>query len=323
MAVNYNKTKSEPYKAATLQKEINMSSLIVPSCLSITGSGTSLTIEMASSLSGAEETELDSIIAAHVKPVDTVDVLELPYSDVDDTGTAKLAVHPSYKPKIDNGETFAVWAGVGDDVDSDPPVLGGGDLLHFVMTTGEGGSQVITKDVKFDHAAFGRVWIHEAYLKFFDAGEGDYVSSDIMATGVVLQQVQDLDLETYVLDGKTYVKYAAGGAGTGTHGFASTPTLITRSFSKDGDWDWTAETGAVPNMSQTGEYRICTEDMPVHRYVNKIPLYKESHYFSMSSDETAEIWPGYYIRINVHNVSDSNWHLSVIMELYRERTVDP
>ena len=46
-------------------------------------------------------------------------------------------------------------------------------------------------------------------------------------------------------------------------------------------------------------------------------------YEGKSPESTAEINPGYYIRINVHNVSGTDWHLSVIMEIYRERTVDP
>ena len=90
------------------------------------------------------------------------------------------------------------------------------------------GTPITTVDVKFDHTAFGRIWVHEAYLKFTDAGEGDYILADMVAMGCPLQQSINLDLE---LDGDL-VKFAAGGPGTGTHGFAGTPALIPRIFSR-------------------------------------------------------------------------------------------
>lgn len=236
--------------------------------------------------------------------------LSFPMSDMD---SKKIAVHPSYKPTIPGGTTYAVWSGAGDDIASDPSVLGNGPLLHFDM---QQGTPIKTIRVDFDHQAFGRVWIHEAYLKFTDGGEGDFVSADVMATGVALQQAANLDL---VLDGDL-VKYSPSGPGTGTHGFASAPTLLPRTFSKDGGWNYDG-INLTPSMDDTGEYNISTVDSSVHRYVNKIPTYGDCHYFSMSSDETAELNTGYYLSIDVHNVSDTNWHLSVIMEIYRERTV--
>ena len=315
MSTIVNKTKADAYKAGELQKEINASALIVPSCLSITGSGTALAIEFAVAIDGPEDTALDAVILAHAPSTDYIDAATLPFSDVDEGGASKLSVHPSYKPNIADGTTYAVWAGGGDDVVSNPSVLGEGDLLHFDMQTA---TPIATKDVKFDHAAFGRVWIHEAYLKFSGAGNGDFVSSDIMAGAAVTQTSVNLDL---IIDG-VFVKPAPGGPGTGTDGWAASPTLIPRTFSQDGDWDFDG-VSLTPNLGGTGGYRISNVDTPVHRYVNRIPCYGECPYFSMSSDETAEINAGYFIRINVHNVSDGNWHLSVIMELYRERTVDP
>lgn len=236
-----------------------------------------------------------------------------PISDVDGK---KIAVHPSYKPEIDGKTTYAVWTGAGDA--SGPDKIGDGDLLHFTMTPG---TPKVTKDIIFNQELFGKVWIHEAYLKFTGGGPGDYVSSDVMAKGVTLQQSVNLDLEIYDTN---MVKLAAGGPGTGTHGFASTPALIPRSYSLDGDWDYDEITGLVPNTGGTGAYKISTEDQPVHRYVNKIPCFGDcASYFSMSSDETAEIQSGYFLRVDVYNNSDTAWDLSVIMEIYRERTVDP
>ena len=234
---------------------------------------------------------------------------EFPLSDLEG---APLAVHPSYKPQLVDGTTYAVWTGAGDDVDSTPNVIGAGDLMHFNMQTG---NAIITNDIKFS-PDFGRIWIHEAYLKFTNGGEGDFITADVMATGVQVQTSANLDLE---LDGDT-VKPAAGGPGTGTHGFATTPAIIPRTLAKDGDWDFDG-TNLIPNLGGTGLYCIKTVDTEVHRYVNKIPTFGSCPYFSMSSDETAELQAGYFIRINCHNVSNGNWHCSIIMEIYREQTV--
>ena len=146
-------------------------------------------------------------------------------------------------------------------------------------------------------------------------------TSRIQETGSIkkVDNGVNLDLE---LDGTT-VKFAASGAGTGTHGFAGTPVLIPRGFSNDGEWDYDGTT-LTPNVGGTGKFRISTVDTPAHRFVNKIPCYGDcSTYFSMTSDETAELNPGYYIEATVYNTSNTTWHLSVLLEIYRERTVDP
>ena len=231
----------------------------------------------------------------------------------------KLAVHASSKPEPTGVETFAVWTGSGDDVTEPDETLslGAGELLAFNMTYG---NAVVTKDVKFD-PRHGGVWIHEAYVKFENGGVDDYLTADIIAPATPLQQAANLDL--VIAD--NWVTFAPGGTGTGTHGFGGTPILIPRPFSKDGDWDYDG-TNLTPNMSGTGGYKISDIERVVSRYFNKIPLYGTSAtYFTMSSEETAElpVSLGFFIRINVHNVSNSNWNISIIMEIYRERTICP
>ena len=306
----YNKTKNEDFNVEQLNAEINANSVIVPSCLSITSNDDDLVLDFAADLSAGEETELDTVITDHVPLAEIVNAAQLPKSDLEGDS---LAVHPSYKPRIADGTTYAVWTGAGDDVVNH--VLGEGELLHFDMVVDEATK---VKDIKFDHANFGRVWIHEAYLKFANAGEGDFVTADVMATATVIQTSVNLDL---ILNGDL-IEYAPGGPGTGTHGFGGSPTLIPRTFSQDGDWDFDGA-NLTPNFGGTGGYRISTVDTSVHRYVNKIPLFGECPYFSMSSDETAELLPGYFLRATVTNGSNTAWHLSIIMEIYRERTVDP
>ncbi len=334
MAVDYTKTKEGDYNAAELAAEINGSTAITPSCLSVTGNGTTLIVEMAAALSAEEETELDAIILSHTLPPKVIDQSTLKFAD--NLG-GKLQVHASGKPEFDGGETFVIWAGCGDDYL--PPEGGtaleeGGDLWQKPMeeTIGEGplmtfnmnyngdGPHVVTKDVRFD-PRHGRVWIHEAYLKFEGGGTPDCISADIMCPATPIQNVANLDL---IIE-DDWIKYSPGGPGTGTHGFAGTPSLMPRTFSKDGDWDFDG-VNLTPNFTGTGLYRMPAIDQIAHRYINRVPLYgSASTYFMLTSDETAElpVAQGYYVRINVYNNSNSDWSLSCIMEIYRERTIDP
>ena len=335
MAIDYTKTKTGNYNVVQLASEINASADIAASCLSVSGTGQTLIVEMFAALSTVEETALDAIILAHILPPRVIDASTLKFNTA--LG-GKLNVHSSSKPEIEGSETFAMWAGCGDDYE--PPVggtliadggalwqkpaeetIGQGPLLTFNMNYSVGGANVVSRDVRFD-PRHGRVWIHEAYIKFENGGAPDCITSDIMAPGTVMQTFVDLHCE---IDVDGWVLPAAGGPGTGTHGFAASPSLIERAYSKDGEWDYDG-VNLLPNINSTGQYRININDSPAHRYINRVPLYgTSSTYFAMTSDETAElpVAYGYYIRINVYNNSNSAWNLSSLMEIYRERTVDP
>ena len=306
----YQKTAPGAYDAGQLQNEINADAGITPSCLNITGVGSALTLQFAAALSAGEETNLDELISVHSPVEQEVGVTQLPMSPIDGK---KLAVHQSTKPQIDGLTTYAVWGGAGDN-----GVIGDGDLLDFEMTVGVAS---VSKDVAYNDA-HGRVWVHEGYLKFENGGHGDYISADIHAKASVLSTdggVVDLDLE--ITD--NWVHLAAGGPGTGTHGFAGTPVLIPRPFSKDGDWDYDGTT-LTPNTGGTGAYKISDIERVVHRYFNKIPCCGTcSAFFSMTSNETTEMPVGYYMKITAYNNSNTDWMASVIMEIYRERTHVP
>ena len=163
----YNKTKTEDFNAEQLQVEINGNAGIVPSCLSVSSNDNNLTLEFAAALSAGEETELDTVIANHVPDAELINAAQLPLSNLDGK---KLAVHSSPKPLPEGVETYAVWAGAGDKLTGgSPPValpenetLGAGDLLQFNM---EPGTASVVKNISFD-PRHGRVWIHEAYLKY-------------------------------------------------------------------------------------------------------------------------------------------------------------
>jgi len=230
----------------------------------------------------------------------------------------KVAVHSSSKPEPEGVTTYAIWTGAGDDLDEPDETLslGAGDLLTFNMSYDAGGEHVVSKDIKFD-PRHGRVWIHEAYLKFEGGGVPDYLDVETLAPPSILQQAVNLDL---VIDENNCVTYSPSGPGTGTHGFAATPFLIPRPYAQDGGWNFNG-TDLTPSMDDTGYYKISNVEKVVHKFFNKIPLHgTSSNYFTMTSDETSELFAGYFIRISAHNKSNTDWTASCIMEIFRQRT---
>jgi len=230
----------------------------------------------------------------------------------------QLSVHSSTKPEVNGKEFFLQWTGAGDDVTNG--IIGEGELLSFSLTPTDAS---ISKEIRFD-PQFGDTYIHEGYAKWYhdlnvSNGAGDYMSAMIVSDPTQLQTVASLDC-VIVND---WVKYAPGGAGTGTHGFAATPILVPRGFSKDGDWDYDG-TNLTPNLLGTGGYNISSVERIVHRYINKIPMCFTSNSFNrLTSDETAYLPPGYFIRVTAFNVSASNWNCAFMFEVYRERTAVP
>lgn len=229
----------------------------------------------------------------------------------------KISVHTSYKPDISGSTVYAVWSGAGDDMTDPINGNGTGPLLSLETVIDQ---PTATIDVEFN-PIYGRVWLHEAYLKFTGAGNGDSISSTIVSYPVNLQQFVNKDL--IVTDG--WIAYSPQGPGTGTHGFADANiSLIDRSFSGDGDWNYDSESGLTPNFTKTGNYKMSTEEQVVHRYVNNVPCYGDcATYFSMSSDETTELLKGYFVRVTLNNNSNTVWHTCILMELYREMTYSP
>lgn len=230
----------------------------------------------------------------------------LPLSELGD----KLAVHPSTKPTDPNKEFYLVWTGCGDDTVNH--VVGEGDLLAFGMTVG---TATVSKEVRFD-PQFGDVYIHEGYAKWHNGGPGDYMSAMIMTDPTVLQQAANLDL---VVE-NDWVKYSVSGPGTGTHGFAATPVLVKRTFSLDGDWNYDG-VNLTPNFSGDGLYKISSIERTVHKYINRIPLcFTSNSYTRLTSDETAWLPPGYFIKVTAYNNSDTDWNCAFMFEVYREMT---
>jgi len=222
----------------------------------------------------------------------------------------KLAVHPSSKPIVPGKEFYLGWIGAGDDIVGH--TIGAGDLLEFNLAPG---TATVEKIVAFD-ASFGDVYVHEAYINGSGASSGDYCEGEIWASATSLQQSVNLD---YVVE-TNRIKYAPGGAGTGTHGLAATPVLIPRSYSHDGDWDYDG-TNLTPNFAGTGDYMIMDIDYKAHAYFNKLPMVNNSYGWQiLTSDETAYLPSGYFIKIIANNISDTTWRFAVMIEVFREKT---
>lgn len=244
----------------------------------------------------------------------------------------KIAVHSSPKPEPPGITTYVIWSGSGDDITApSTDSIGAGDLMVFNMDGGPGSSKTI--DVKFD-PAHGRVWIHEAYIRYTDGGFGDHMTVDVIAPATPLIDITGSPglgsplpgSPDYTVDEDGWVHYSLGGPGTGTHILAGTPVLLPRTFSHDGDWDWDGGVNLVPNFAGTGEYKMTAVETTVHRYINKIPCFGSSHnYFTLSSDESAElpVAGGYFCRVTCHNVSGNTWSASCFMEIFRERSFTP
>ena len=277
--------------------------------------GDLLRVIMQASLIAQEERALDAVVANHSGAPMEIITSDLPKSKLEGN---PLAVHASYKPIITESMTYAVWSGAGDDLTDDVNGCGNGPLLSLESQLGTLHSYI---DIEFNRL-YGRIWLHEAYLKFTNAGQGDYVEATVHAYPVPLQQSVSLDL--VVTD--NWISYAPGGPGTGTHGFADPTaiTLVDREFNADGDWNYDETNGLTPVFDGTGRYKMSDIEQTVHKFVNKVPCFGDcATYFSMSSDETTELQPGYFARFSMYNVSNTSWHASVIMELYRQKTFSP
>ncbi len=304
----YNKTKTGGYKLNELQTEINADSTIVPSCTSITGNGTAIDLDFAAALSAGEETTLDTVISNHTPSTDLVDATVLLTSE---SSGDKLAIHESSRPQIEGKFFHTYWTGSGDDMAT--PAIGGGGILTVETAIGTSTESV---DVEF-HKDYGDVYMHEGYLMWENAGWGDYIDVEIVAKPTPLQQSTNLD---YTIDASVKIRYAAGGAGTGTDGLNGDPVWVPNAAGT-GWWDTDGVT-ATFNATQTGAYDWYTIEILANRFMNKIPIYGTStSYVMLQSADTTLLPPGYVIRITANNVSNTVWKSWMMMTLYREQTV--
>lgn len=228
----------------------------------------------------------------------------------------KIWVHSSSKPEHEGKVFYVQWIGAGDDMTTGD--IGEGEILHF---SNEPGVLHMQKDLKF-HPDNGLVYLHEGYSCYENAGDGDYIDMFIMAEPTQVQPYANLDLIIDPNNGE--VVYSPNGPGTGTHGFAATPVLVDRRFTKTGYWDYDEINSLRPNFTKTGEYDIYTTESIVHRLVVKVPVCGSSGGMRrLVSEDTTQLPSGYFVRLATTNTSNTNWHASFVVCVYREKTFTP
>lgn len=226
----------------------------------------------------------------------------------------KIVVHSTPRPMMGANTLYSYWTGSGDDVINH--IIGAGTPAVFALTPG---TPSVSVDIEFD-VLFGEVYIHEGSFLWRNAGIGDYVSAEVIAKASPITTYVSHDL---VIDSDNYILYSSGGPGTGTHGFAATPHLLPRPFSKDGDWNYDG-VSLTPNFTKTGGYKISSQEHIIHRFMNKVMLVGSSDsYMRMVSHESTQIYAGYIIRITCHNISNTTWQGTAMITAFRDSTAKP
>jgi len=225
----------------------------------------------------------------------------------------KIWVHSSAKPVIEGKNFYSQWIGTGDDEANH--LIGEGPLTVVQNTIGTPMSFV---EMRFDQANFGDVYVHEGFMMWENAKIGDYINAFVVAEGSHVQQSINLDL---VISEDGWVSYSPSGPGTGSHGFVSTPYLVARTFSKDGDWDYNEAEGLRPNFTKTGNYKISIHEKVVHRFMHKLPvLGTNTSPMRLVSEDSLKLPHGYFLRVECHNMSNTEWTAAFIITAYKERT---
>ena len=235
----------------------------------------------------------------------------LPEIGLSESSGNKLAIHESSRPQIDGKFFHTYWTGAGDDMST--PAIGQGAILtvETVLSVAE-----TSVDVQF-HKNYGDIYLHEGYIQWENAGWGDYIDVEIVATATPLQQATNLD---YTIVESVKIRYAPSGAGTGTDGLNGDPVWVPNAAGT-GWWD-IVNGSAVFSSGQTGAYDWYTIEILANRFMNKVPVYgSSSNYVMLQSADTTLLPNGYCIRITAHNVSDTVWKAWMFMTLYREQTV--
>lgn len=245
------------------------------------------------------------------------DLSEVHVSQKSDSQGEKIAAHVSSKPILPGKSFYATWTGAGDDVTGgdDDGKIGGGELLVFKF---ENDATEMSKKARF-HPMHGDFYIHDGYIKWSGACIGSSLTVTINADATQLQQAANLDL---VVDNDGWISHAPGGPGTGTDGFAATPVLVPRSYSKDGDWNYSTAGGLTPNMDGTGGFKMSTSEKIVHTFVQKMPLIGDAdNYMKLYSEESTLMPSGFYIDVIVSCPEGDNLlEAAAIIYAYRQKT---
>jgi hypothetical protein len=168
---------------------------------------------------------------------------------------------------------------------------------------------------------FETVYIFGGALNWENAGWGDCLNLEIRANPspvVPEPPASSLGLDVnYILD-EDRIMYA--GPGSGTHALGGYPVWVPN-FKNKGHWNLDkVAMAAVPAASGTGAFDWFTTEQFVGHYVSDMVIYgSTSNPVIIDATESAPLPQGHWLRLRVHNNTNTDFKVWGFMKMYRER----
>jgi len=312
--------------ADRLEAEINSADEILVALDYITVVGDTCDIWFKESLSPEGEVKLREIVANHSgQPLDQYDKIEV-VNKVELAVTNrsnKLEVHESSRVR----GTTTYFTGAGDNV-NDITDVGNGELFILKHRVGESFEQNLYIDFNIVE---NETWIHEGYVIWHNA-QFDTISFTIVPC-----------LTEYTVSSGTNFNLYGGylvvpAAGDGHIEVTSDLTdarggLVYIPVSEDGTrrtpafWnaDWNSATKKYENITPAptgnGSYNMFTLEVPLGRFVNRLPLLGQG-FQRMQSADSDELGQGMRLRATLYTTEpDHDWEMACMLTLHRAHTV--
>lgn len=282
-------------------------------------------------ISETNDADYQDFVDNYQDPIEDAPPAEVPHALDPTTGTTtpvwaepiagdgKHRVLASHKPVLDGKESFNYFTSRGDDIAS--TAVGEGNWLNLAVTSGTESAHV---DLRFlsEHPDIQEViYIYGGSISWENAGWGDHLCFQLRTnpTPVVPRAVAEgygLPVD-YSLDGER-IYYA--GPDAGDYALGGNPAWVP-TFSGTGYWNLQAHPlAAIPAPSGNGAYDWCVTDQYIGSYLHNLSVYGTNHQLSLiDASEAAPLPYGTYMRIEIHNVSDTDWKLWGFLRMYRER----
>ena len=312
--------------ADRLELEIKSAAEIVVGLDYITVIGDTCDIWFKDALSPAGEVKLQEIVAAHSgEPLDQYDKIEV-INKVDLAVTNrsnKLEVHESSRVR----GTTTYFTGAGDNI-NDITDVGNGEMFILKHRIADPFEQHLYIDFNIVE---NETWIHEGYVIWHNA-QFDTISFTIIP----------ITTNYTVSSGTNYNLYGGylvvPAAGDGTIQVTSDITdprggLVYIPISEDGvrhtpafwNAEWNSTTKKYENITAApygnGEYNMFTVEVPLGRFVNRLPLLGQG-FQRMQSADSDEIGQGMRLRATLYTTDpDHDWEMACMLTLHRAHTV--
>jgi len=286
--------------------------------------GDTCDIWFKAALSSVEETYLSNIVAAHqgeplesYEQVEVVNKVVLAATNLHD----KIEVHESSR----TAHTTTYFTGAGDDITNLNDV-GNGTRFILRHRIGDDFSQSIYIDFNIVE---NELWIHEGYAIWNNA-MFDTVSFEIVP--IVTSTTSGVNTNYNIYNGYLIVP----AAGDGTIEITSDITdarggLVYMPLSEAGIrgpafWDATWNTTSkkyeniTPAPNGDGDYNMFAVEVPLSRFVNKLPLLGNG-FQKMQTADADQIGSGMRLKAWMQTYEpDHDWEMACLLTLYRNRT---